>query len=301
MQMLRHMSRRRFLESSAVASVAALGLPQLAAAAVEGKQPKLRLAVKYGMIRVPDATPQAKLELVKKIGFEGVEIQAPGEVDLEAIVAASQSTGIKIHGVIDSVHWKERLSDPSEEVRRKAVGALQEAIRAAQKVGADTCLLVPGKVSDPKVENFEQCWERSQAGVRECLKLAEECKVVIAIETVWNDFITKPEHMIRYVDEINSPWCGAYFDCSNMLKYGVSSADWIRQLGKRLVKFDFKGYSHATGFKTPIGEGDENWPEVLKALGEIGYDGWATSEVSGGGEKELTDIYGRMAKALGKA
>ena len=86
-----------------------------------------------------------------------------------------------------------------------------------------------------------------------------------------------------------------------MLKYGVSSADWIRQLGKRLVKFDFKGYSHANGFKTPIGEGDENWPEVLKALGEIGYDGWATSEVAGGGEAELTDIYRRMAKALGKS
>ncbi len=76
---------------------------------------------------------------------------------------------------------------------------------------------------------------------------AEECKVVIAIETVWNDFITKPEHMIRYVDEINSPWCGAYFDCSNMLKYGVSSADWIRALGKRMESSISRVYSHKTG------------------------------------------------------
>jgi L-ribulose-5-phosphate 3-epimerase len=37
---------------------------------------------------------------------------------------------------------------------------------------------------------------------------------------------------------------------------------------------------------------------VLKALGEIGYDGWATSEVAGGGEKELADIYMRMKKVL---
>lgn len=296
----RHLTRRRFLESSALLGAAALASPHISSAA-DVKPAKLRLAVKYGMIRVPDATIQQKFELVKKIGFEGLEIQAPGEVDLDAAVAASKATGIKIHGVIDSVHWKERLSDPSEEVRAKAVATLKDAIRAAKKVGADTCLLVPGKVSDPKQENFEQCWERSQAGVRECLATAEECKVVIAIETVWNDFITKPEHMIRYVDEINSPWCGAYFDCSNMLKYGVSSADWIRALGKRMVKFDFKGYSHKTGFKTPIGEGDENWPEVLKALADVGYDGWATSEVAGGGEPELTDIYHRMAKALGKA
>ena len=48
-----------------------------------------------------------------------------------------------------------------------------------------------------------------------------------------------------------------------------------------------------------IGEGDEDWPEVLKALGEIGYDGWATSEVRGGGERELADIAARMKRVLG--
>ena len=41
------------------------------------------------------------------------------------------------------------------------------------------------------------------------------------------------------------------------------------------------------------------WPEVLKALGEIGYDGWATSEVGGGGEAHLRDIAARMDKVLG--
>ena len=49
----------------------------------------------------------------------------------------------------------------------------------------------------------------------------------------------------------------------------------------------------------PVGEGEEDWPEVLEALGEIGYDGWATSEVSGGGESELADIAARMKRVLG--
>jgi L-ribulose-5-phosphate 3-epimerase len=296
--------RRRFLTSSA--ALAALGSYKPALAepgrASKPRAPNLRLAVKYSMIRPgPQATVREKFELIKKIGFEGLEIQAPGEVDVAEAVAAANATGIKIHGVIDSVHWKVRLSDPSEEVRARAVAALKEAIAAAKAVGADTVLLVPGKVTDPKNENWDQVWERSQAAVRACLKDAEAAQVVIAIETVGNDFITKPEHLIRYVDEMNSPHVGAYFDCSNMLKYGVSSADWIRRLGKRMVKFDFKGYSVAKGAQTKIGEGDENWPEVLKALAEVGYDGWATSEVSGGDEAELTDIYGRMAEALGKA
>jgi hexulose-6-phosphate isomerase len=85
-----------------------------------------------------------------------------------------------------------------------------------------------------------------------------------------------------------------------MIKYGVPPAEWIRKLGKRMAKFDFKGYKHDKDKPwVKIGEGDEDWPEVLKALGEVGYDGWATSEVGGGGRKELEDISKRMDRVLG--
>ena len=51
---------------------------------------------------------------------------------------------------------------------------------------------------------------------------AEKLEVKIAIEVVWNNFITKPEQLIEYVDSFKSEWVGAYFDCSNMIKYGVA-------------------------------------------------------------------------------
>jgi hexulose-6-phosphate isomerase len=110
------------------------------------------------------------------------------------------------------------------------------------------------------------------------------------------------------VDSFKNPIVGAYFDISNMLKYGMPSAEWIRRLGKRLYKFDFKGYSkklakdagnEGAGFRAKIGDGDEDWPEVLKALEEVGYSGWATSEVNGGDRKELADVAERMDRVLG--
>jgi L-ribulose-5-phosphate 3-epimerase len=284
------MNRREFLTTSAGVVLAGSALADTA------KKPKLKKAVKYGMIG-EGKTVQDKFELIKKIGFEGVEIDSPSNLNLDDANAAQKATGIKIHGVIDSVHWRDTLSHPDEKVRAKGLDALLGAMRDAEKVGADTVLLVPGVVN--KDVTYEQCWERSTAEVKRAIPAAEKAKVKIAIEVVWNNFLTKPEQLIEYVDQFKSEWVGAYFDCSNMIKYGVPPADWIRKLGKRMLKFDFKGYSKEKGFKVQIGEGDEDWPEVLKALAEVGYDGWATAEVGRGDEKFLRDVAERMDKALG--
>jgi len=297
-------SRRMFLSWTAGAALAGSSLLPMAGtlrAAEPGKPPiRLRKAVKFDMIKL-DAPVEDKFNLIKSLGFEGVEINSPSSVDRQAAVAASKKTGIVIHGVIDSVHWDQRLSDPDPAVRAKGLAALKTAIDDCKFYGGTTVLLVPGRVANAQTENFEQCWERSTAEVRKVIPQAQAAGVKIAIETVWNDFLTRPEQLVKYVDHFNTPTVGAYFDISNMIKYGVPPAQWIRMLGKRLVKLDFKGYSKTKSW-CEIGEGDEDWPEVLKALAEVGYAGqFATAEVKGGGEDVLRDISQRMDKVLGLA
>jgi L-ribulose-5-phosphate 3-epimerase len=282
-------NRRRFLQ----AALAAAAVP---AAAVGGEKstPRLKKAVKFGMIGIKGSIRE-KFELIKSLGFQGVEVDSPSNVNKDEAVKAVHDTGIVIHGVIDSVHWRDTLSDPKEEVRARGLAALKGALEDAKTYGATTALLVPGVVN--KDVTYQQCWDRSQAEVRKAIPLAEKLGVKIAIECVWNNFITKPEQMVEYVDSFKTPFVGSYFDCSNMVKYGVKSGDWIRALGKRVLKFDFKGYSKKKGW-VDIGEGDEDWPDILKALAEVGYNGWATAEVAGGGPKELQDVANRMNKIL---
>jgi len=296
--MIPRIDRRTFLHST-LASGAALA-PRVfsrganAAPLADEKKPKLKLAVKYTMIQIKGPIEE-KFELIKSLGFQGVEMDSPSNVDKDEAVKARDKTGIVIHGVIDSVHWRDTLSHPDEKVRAKGLAALRGALDDAKIYGADTVLLVPGVVN--KEVTYDQCWQRSSEEVRKALPTAERNNVKIAIEVVWNNFLTTPEQLIEYVDQFKSPYVGAYFDCSNMIKYGVKSGDWIRKLGKRMLKFDFKGYSKSKQW-VPIGEGDEDWPDVLKALAEVGYNGWATAEVKGGGRKELQDVAERMKRVL---
>jgi hexulose-6-phosphate isomerase len=94
-------------------------------------------------------------------------------------------------------------------------------------------------------------------------------------------------------------------DVGNVVNFGWPE-QWIRILGERVLKVDVKGFSRKKrndeglwkGFAVGIGDGDCGWPEVRKALAEVGYDGWATAEVGGGGKERLADIRKRMAKVL---
>src|SRR5688572_23309087 len=228
-----HSSRRRFLRGALCASAAAVLAPRSFALAADPSKtttttttttttsaavmPKLKKAVKYGMIH-GDGSVKQKFELIKSLGFEGVELDSPSGIKKDEAVKAQAETGVKIHGVIDSVHWKERLSDPDPAVRAKGLAALNTAIADAKLYGADTVLLVPGKVTNPENENFQQVWERSQAEIRKAIPAAQQAGVRIAIEVVWNDFLTKPDQLVKYVDEFKSPVVGAYFDVSNMIK-----------------------------------------------------------------------------------
>ncbi|MBL8888540.1 MAG: sugar phosphate isomerase/epimerase, partial [Planctomycetaceae bacterium] len=83
------------------------------------------------------------------------------------------------------------------------------------------------------------------------------------------------------------------FDIGNHWKYG-SMGDWIRQLGKRIVKLDLKGFSRANNRFTKITEGDLDWADVRKALLEIDYYGWAAAEVDGGDLDRLKEISAEM-------
>jgi L-ribulose-5-phosphate 3-epimerase len=290
-------SRRQFLQTSAFAALSAGSFLK----AQDATSSPIKLALKYNMVNF-DADLAKSFAILKEIGYDGVELDAPGGQNKVEALAASKSSGLPIHGVVDSIHWRTRLSDPDEAVREKALEGLLTAIRESHSVGGTSVLLVPAVVDD--ATTHDQAWERSIAQIRKALPLAKELNIHILIENVWNQFLYDPKGnntqdaklLCDYIDEINSPLVGSYFDIGNHQKFG-KPAEWITQLGKRIVKLDVKDWGVKGGFGK-IGEGDVAWADVRAALKHINYKGWATAEVAGGNREVCAEILAQMKKHL---
>ncbi|MEE2775365.1 MAG: sugar phosphate isomerase/epimerase family protein [Acidobacteriota bacterium] len=292
--MQRHLDRRRFLTLATASAAAAMAPVSTGAAPRDG----MMKALKIGMIRV-DGSVEDKFRAAAAAGFDGVELDSPNELDTAEVLAARDATGLEIPGVVDSVHWRQHLSDPSPEVRAAGLAGLETALRDCKAYGGSTVLLVPAVVS--KRVSYADAYRRSQAEIRKALPLAAELGIQIAIENVWNGFLLSPVEAARYVDEIESPQLGWYFDVGNIVNFGWPE-HWIDTLGKRILKLDIKEYSREkrdaegprAGFDVKLLEGDCDWPSVMSALDRIGYRGWGSAEVPGGGPDRLRDISSRM-------
>ncbi len=303
--------RRTFLKSLAAAAVAGASRPS----AQTRKPPSPTYPVQSPTTRPAATIRKATLismlpkersyaerfAMAREAGFEAIEMQtiASGSEAAE-IKEASERTGLQIHSVMNSEHWNSPLSSADPEVVTKSVRGMEVSLRNAALWGADAVLLVPAVVNAET--GYRDAWTRSQRVIRErILPLAAELKVVVAVEEVWNKFLLSPLEFARYVDEFQSPWVRAYFDVGNIVIYAYPQ-DWIRTLGPRIVKVhlkDFRLDRKGGTFKfVNLGEGDIDWPEVRKALGEIGYSGYVTTEVAGGDATYLADLAGRVDRFL---
>jgi L-ribulose-5-phosphate 3-epimerase len=297
-------NRRTFLKSVAAVAVAGgAGIRTSAeqqAPAPAAAAGSIRKAVLISML--PKALPYAeRFAMAKSSGFGAIEMQTISAAEEAAeIREAATKTGLRIHSVMNSDHWRLPLSSTDADVVSRSVQGMETSLKNAKLWGADAVLLVPAVV-DAKT-SYKDAWTRSQRVIRErLLPVAKDLNVTIAIEEVWNKFLLSPLEMARYVDEFESPLVRSYFDVGNIVFYGFPQ-DWIRTLGPRIAKVHLKDFNldRQNGKFTwkNVGEGDIDWPEVRRALAEVNYNGFVTTEVNGGDAAYLTDLASRVDRFL---
>jgi hexulose-6-phosphate isomerase len=293
-------NRRDFLRSAGAAlAVTSLGAGSLPLSAAEKR--KLKKAIMIGTVGIKGSVLEQFLA-IKAAGFDGVE--ANSHMKQDEVLKARDETGLAIPSVCCSTHWDKPVSDPDEKVRAAGLEGLKQSLRDAKRYGATSVLFVPAVVK--KEVTYAEAYQRSQEEIKKALPMAEELGVKIAIENVWNQFLLSPLEAARYVDEFNSPWVGWHFDVGNIMNYGWPE-QWIRILGRRILKVHLKEFSRKRrddeglwkGFGVDFLKGDNDWPAVMKALDEIGYQGWVITEQGGAdGPAGLKKMVGDVNRIL---
>jgi hexulose-6-phosphate isomerase len=287
-------ARRDFLKYAA-AVTAGPGLLATAAHAQNKPEGSRPLKALQSNMLPKDLLDAQKFALAKKCGFEGIELNGPIQ-DLavaKELGAQARQAGVPIHSIVNG--WGGPLSDPKPQNVEKGLAGMELSLRCAKACGADAVLLVPAVVTEEV--GYAEAWERSQKNVRKLLPLAKELQVIIAVENVWNKFLLSPIEFAKYVDEFNDPWLRAYIDVGNMILFGFAQ-DWVRTVGKRIVRIHLKDFKRQGYQWTNLLDGDVNWPQVRKALAEINFTSYMTTELSGGDEAYLTDLAKRIDKII---
>jgi L-ribulose-5-phosphate 3-epimerase len=233
--------------------------------------------------------------IAKEAGFEGIELSLneTGELSLEStrdelllIKDFADSAQLKIHSIASGLYWQFSLTSNDEIERQKAMDIAIKQIETAKLLGADSVLIVPGAVGVDFIENretirYDIAYDRALEAFKKLKTVAEKHEIHIGIENVWNKFLISPLEMRNFIDEIDSPFVGAYFDVGNTIFNGYPE-HWIEILGKRIKKVHFKDYRKAAGGLhgfVDLLAGDVNWVNVMKAFEKIGYDNWVTAEM----------------------
>lgn len=235
------------------------------------------------------------IRMARKAGFEGIELSLneTGMMGLESNVdevkqyrELAEEEGIAISSVATGLYWSYSFTSANEEIRNKAFMIAKKQIDVAALLGADTVLIVPGAVGVDFVPNcevvdYDVAYERAFTAIKDLAGYAEEKKINIGLENVWNKFLLSPLEMRSFIDGIASPYVGSYLDVGNVVYSGYPE-QWVKILGNRIKKVHFKDYRRNVGSVdgfVDLLSGDVNFPAVTNALKTIGYKSFVSAEM----------------------
>jgi len=301
------MERRDFIKLAAAAAGAMAIAPGEVLAKTGKKDPDikfepLRKSIMWGTVGMDGATVLEKCKAIKAAGFDGIEPNS--HMDRNEICDALAQASLVASSVCNSKHWEWLLSSPDTKIRKMGIEAQIHAMEDAKAYGTDAVLLVPGRVDAQT--SYENCWKRSSECIKELIPVAKDLKINICIENVWNNFLLSPIEARIFIDQFDSKYVGAYFDCGNILNSGWPE-QWISALGGRIKRIHIKEFSRQLadtqgkwkGFGVKLTEGDVDWSAVMKEIRKNYGPGWLTTEQGRSDSLEdMTDLKERLDKII---
>jgi sugar phosphate isomerase/epimerase len=287
------MQRRDFIQSSLLAGGLS-GIPSSQAIpAKPSLQPSIKLSVSsysYWHFKGDKFPIEKVIDDAAALGLEGIDVlhrqmESEDNAYLQKLKKHAFVNGIAMTCL--SIH--QGFVTPDKEELKKHVDHTNQCIELAYKMGIP-CLrlntgrwntiksfddlmknrgiepILPGYTED---DGYKWCVD----GIQQCLKKAEECGVLLALENHWGLGST-PEGMIRIQDTVNSPWLGLLMDTGNFLE---NPYDKLKMIAPRASFVQAKTY-YGGGEWYSL---ELDYDRIVKILKDVNYHGYISIEFEG--------------------
>lgn len=254
----------------------------------------------------PEYTVLEALQLFHDIGLNGAEIvvqdgyrsgiptDCPQEMLLE-IKNTAERLGLTI---VALTPYNSRFNDLDKSVQEKEESDIRRCIEAAAYLGAKYIRIYGGNYAAGDTDPDGKKWAALVESMRRLGDEAEKHSVKLVIENHFNTMTVSAKQSIDLSREINHPAVGILYDQANLTFTGQEDYQTAIPLQTEKVYYmhvkDLKFKENQTGFISSdvshpkeeernvitriVGEGELDWPGILRMVKEHGYDGWLSLE-----------------------
>ena len=239
---------------------------------------------------------ESALSQTKNNGFDALELSVSSEgvintntskAECELIRKKIEDSGVFVDSIATGMSWGVSPTSNDKSIREKSISLHQDALKVANYLDCKALLFVPGVVKSPispEIVRYDRALAWLREAINQMLPIAEDLKVDLCIENVWNGFFYSPIELRDFVDSFDSDRLGVYLDIGNLIGYQQHPPHWIELLNSRIKRVQIKDFQENfdwTGSFSfcDIGAGDVPWKETIAALEAIQYKSTIIAEM----------------------
>jgi D-psicose/D-tagatose/L-ribulose 3-epimerase len=248
---------------------------------------QLKVNNPVGIISMQFVRPFSRADLglfrhIRELGFDFVELLVPepdDDLDLRETAEGLREADL---GVVLAarVNLQRSIASGDAPCRQGGIDYLKRCIEVASALGARIIggplygepMVFAGRPPVPwSDDDIKARADRTIEGLAAVAPDAAGAGCVFALEALnrfETDIVSTTRQAIEVCDAVDSPGLGLVLDTFHMNMEERSIPDAIREAGARVVHF--QANENHRGFP---GTGHLDWPVIMKALADIGYDG----------------------------
>ena len=231
------------------------------------------------------------------LGYRGVEIMADVPHAWPAYLLPEQKQAIRdaltknnlaisnvnafmMHAVNDyrQKYWHPSWTEPDANYRRVRIDHTKRALTLTKELGAKCITTEPGGPLEGRP--WGDCLKLFVEMLKPVVEHAEKEQVLLLVEPEPDLLIETADQYLEFAAKLSSPYLGLNFDIGHSYCVKDDPAETVRRLGPLIRHVHLEDIAPTRVHHHLIpGEGAIDFGATLKALKEVGYDGWVTIEL----------------------